>query len=61
MSGRILCKLRSSLTADHMNELTVLNKWLHEELHETEIHENAKAGKSAHRRFMSATRQFSAK
>jgi hypothetical protein len=44
-----------------MNELTVLNKWLYEELHETEIHENAKAGKSAHRRFMSATRQFSAK
>lgn len=36
MSGRILSKLRASLTADHVNELTCLNKWLHEEMDEKE-------------------------
>lgn len=47
LSGRILCKLRSSLTADHVNELTSLNKWLNEEKQERDKIENSKAGKSA--------------
>lgn len=28
LTGRILCKMRVSLTADHVNEMSCLNKWI---------------------------------
>ena len=28
LAGRILCKTRAKLTADHVNEMSCLNKWI---------------------------------
>ena len=33
LADRILCKTRTKLTADHLNEMSCLNKWINANMH----------------------------
>jgi hypothetical protein len=47
VTGRILSMIRASLTKDHVNESSRLNKWIHANLNESRQNNTAASAKRA--------------